>query len=119
MERKILSWGDRRTQQQASSKSRTGMNKKDNLISCDGGASEITIYHNSVEKLSSKRGSSSSEDALDTSDEVDLIPINQLNVCNEGNVNDIIVDQFLKESRKQFHLDDGTKTPKPCRANDS
>ena len=97
---------NQRIPEQASSKSRQGGNKKDNLISCDGGALEITIYHNAVGILSSKRGSSSSEDALDTSDEVDLLPINQLNVRNRENDNDIIVDKFLKESRKQFNSDD-------------
>ena len=64
--------------------------------------SEVTIYKNAVEKEKSKRGSSSSEDAIDTSNE--LMEVDQNlgigEVARELQPNDIIVEREIAKARE-------------------
>ena len=57
--------------------------------------SEITIYRNAVEP-ESKRDSSSSDEPLDTSDEVDKLPIQEMDPSSRGPTD--LVHQFIVEN---------------------
>ena len=61
--------------------------------------SEVTVYHNTVLPESSKQDSSSSEEALDTSDEVDKLPLQLITVTQDHN--NKIVEQFITENNPE------------------
>ena len=92
MERASMLKGPRVNQQQKGK-------KEDNINDNLDDQSEVTVYQNAMEKMSSKRGSSSSEDHLDTSDELDWVAINELTLKN-----DEIVNAFISEARQQANL---------------
>ena len=60
--------------------------------------SEVTIYKNAVEKSISKRDSLSSDEPLDTSEELEKIALNAMTDLNIQRNNDI--DQFLSEAQR-------------------
>ena len=74
--------------------------------------SVVTIYKSAVGKVpSNKRGSSSSDEILDTSDEVDKLPLDQINLRNQ--VNQFIADnqglvppEVLEHERPRYRQDE-------------
>ena len=84
---------------QLQKQTKTNTAKKDSgkeLINYDksgDGMSEVTVYRNAIDKMSMNRDSSSSDEQLDTSDELDKIPMNDLNVSQRNNQ----IDKFIAD----------------------